>query len=483
MSQRVGILCRYASYPALNQFSKRLYLRHRSLAHLHGEQDGLLDHLPQTDTIGLRCLYDLAHRRVADASGRIVDDTLEGLLVVGIGYQTEVGYHVLDLLALIEAQSAVDPVWDIVLQHLLLERTALRVGAIEDGEVAPVAMILPAQPLDVLTDDERLLLVAVGRLQLQLLTVFVLRKHVLRNLSLVPSDQRIGRLHDQLRRTVVLLQFEELHVLIEVLEVQDVIDVGPSERIDTLCIVTNHTHLLALLRQLIHNGLLGKVRVLILIHEHELELLDIFLTDVFVLLKEDPRLHQQIVEVHRIGLSAPFRIPYIYIRHLWPFLRGVVLGPCTLRIGLRQHQVVLRHRDTVGHRCRLIHLVVELHLLDDRPHQRASVRLVIDGEVRLIADMLRLCPQDTCKDAVERSHLEVSRTLMTHQLANTLLHLSRSLVGKGQCQYLPGSHPLFHQPGNLVGQHTCLTRSCTCNHQTGPVAVLYSPALTLVQLL
>ena len=483
MSQRVGILCGHATYPTLNQFTEVLYLRHRALAHLHGEQHGLLDHLPQTDAVGLGCLYDLAHRRVADASRRIVDDTLEGLLVVGIGNQTEVGNHVLDLLTLIEAQSAIDTVRDIVLEHLLLERPALRVGAIEDGKVTPVSVILPAQPFDVLTHDDGLLLVAVGRLQLQLLTVLILREHILRDLPLIPSDQRVGRLYDQLCRTVVLLQLEELRLPIQVLEVQDIVDIRPSERIDALRIITHHAHHLALLGQLIHNRLLRIVRVLILVDQHELELIDILLTHLLVILEEYPRLNQQIVKVHRIGLSAPFRVPYIYISHLRALLHGVILRPGTLGIGLRQHQVVLGHRYTVGHRGRLIHLVVQLHLLDDGPHQRTCIRLVIDGEVRVEADVLSLCPQDTGEDTVERSHLQISGALLAHQPAYTLLHLPGRLVGKGQRQDLPGGHPLLHQPGYLVGQHARLARSCSSNHQTRPVAVLHRPALTLVQML
>ena len=42
-----------------------------------------------------------------------------------------------------------------------------------------------------------------------------------------------------------------------------------------------------------------------------MEFLNVFLTDILVVLKQDPRLHQQIVEIHRIGLPATFRIPYI----------------------------------------------------------------------------------------------------------------------------------------------------------------------------
>ena len=176
------------------------------------------------------------------------------------------------------------------------------------------------------------------------------------------------------------------------LEIQDIIDIRPSEGIDALCVVTHHTDLLTLFGQLIHDGLLGEVRVLILIDKHELELLHVFPADILVIPKQHKGLHEQVVEVHRIGLTASLRVPYIYIRDLRTLLLGIITGPSTLLVLLRQHQMVLRHRDTVGHRGRLIHLVVQLHLLDDGLHQRTGITLVVDGEVRVEADLLCLGP-------------------------------------------------------------------------------------------
>ena len=196
--------------------------------------------------------------------------------------------------------------------------------------------------------------------------------------------------------------------------------------------------------------------------------------------KQHPRLHQQIVEVHRIRLSAPFRVPYIYISNLRALLLGIVTGPRTLRISLWQHQVVLRHRDTIGHRCRLIHLIVEPHLLNNRLHQRSRIRLVVDGKVGVKANVLRLGPENAGKHAVEGAHLKVACLLLAHQSANALLHLSRRLVGKRQCQNLPGLHPLFQQPRNLICQHARLSRSCARNHQRGTVVIQHRLLLTLV---
>ena len=224
----------------------------------------------------------------------------------------------------------------------------MRVGAIENSEVAPVAMILTPQPFNVLSHNHSFFPVAESGFQLQFLTMFILREDILRYLSFITSDQRVRRLNNQLRRTIVLLQFEEFSTLIQLLEIQDVVNVCPTEGVDTLSIITHDTHLLALFSQLIDNSLLCKVRILILIDEHELELLNIFLADILMILKQYPCLNKQIVEVHRICLTASLHIPYIYISNLRTFLGGIITTPCAIGIGLRHHQVVLGHRDSVG---------------------------------------------------------------------------------------------------------------------------------------
>ena len=110
-------------------------------------------------------LYNLAHRRISNTACGIVDDAPQGLLIVRIGHHTEVGYHVLDLLALVEAQTSIDTIGNTILAHLFLKRAALRVSAVENGKVAILTTILPLQPLDVVADYHRLLLVTIGRFQ------------------------------------------------------------------------------------------------------------------------------------------------------------------------------------------------------------------------------------------------------------------------------------------------------------------------------
>ena len=53
--------------------------------------------------------------------------------------------------------------------------------------------------------------------------------------------------------------------------------------------------------------------------------------------------------------------------------------------------------------------------------------------------------------------VQIARTLVTHQTANTFLHLARRLVGECQRENLPRLHTLLQKIGYLIGQHTRLS--------------------------
>ena len=300
-------------------------------------------HLPQADVMQIGCFHYLTHRCVTNTSCRIVDDASQCLFVIGISHYTEVGNHVLNLLALIEAQSTIDAIRNTILAHLFLKRTTLCIGAIENGKVTIFTLLLSANSLDVVANNHRLLLVAIGRFQRQALTLLILAEHILVYLSFVLANQAVSSLHDELCRTIVLFQFIQSCPIIMLLEVQDIIDVSTSETIDALCIIANYTHPSVLFSQQQYDGLLSKVCILILVHQYITETLYVFLSDVLMILEQHKRLYQQIIEVHRISLTTTLRVPIIYLGNHWTFMLGIVSSPRAGGILLRQQQVVLSH--------------------------------------------------------------------------------------------------------------------------------------------
>ena len=116
--------------------------------------------VPDTDTLVVSRLYQFAYGSVTYASCRIIDGTLESLLIVGISHETHIGHDILYLLALIETQSAIDAIRHTVLEHLFLEGTALRIGAVEDSKIGVLHAEVLHLALDVTTHVHRLLTVA-----------------------------------------------------------------------------------------------------------------------------------------------------------------------------------------------------------------------------------------------------------------------------------------------------------------------------------
>ena len=131
------------------------------------------------------------------------------------------------------------------------------------------------------------------------------------DLSLVLFNQAVRSMHDKLRRPVVLLQFKQPGTLILFLEIQNIVNISPSETIDALGIVTHHTDSSMFMCQQQDNLLLGIVGVLILIDQYILETLDIFLPDILMVTQQDKGLDKQIIKVHRIRLMTTFHIALI----------------------------------------------------------------------------------------------------------------------------------------------------------------------------
>ena len=190
---------------------------------------------------------NLQHRSSPYSSCRIVDDTLDSLFIIRIRHQPEIGYDVLDFLALVETQSAIDAIRNTLLSELLLEAAALGIGTVENGKITILAAILAPDTLHVLRNNHRLFLVAVSRLIQNLLALRILAEHILRNLVAVMLDQTVSRLNDSLGRAVVLFQFEETRIVTIFCwkissERQYIFDISSPKTINTLRIISYSTY-------------------------------------------------------------------------------------------------------------------------------------------------------------------------------------------------------------------------------------------------
>ena len=108
---------------------------------------------PQTNLLAASAIYHLADGSSTNTASRIIDDTLESLLIIRISHQTEISNDILDFFALIETQSTINAVRDTLLAKFFLKTTALRIRTVKDGKITILAVIHTLEPLDVLTND------------------------------------------------------------------------------------------------------------------------------------------------------------------------------------------------------------------------------------------------------------------------------------------------------------------------------------------
>ena len=482
VAQVEGVHARRLLHKTADHQPETLQLGKRSLVDSQTIMLGRGNNLPEAHMIVERTGSNLCHGRIADSSSRIVDNTLESLLVVGICHKTEISDDILDLLALEEAESTIDAIRNALFSELFLEASALGIGTVENGEIAVLAIVLTLDALDLATHDQGLFLVAVGWFVDQALSLVVLAVNVLRNLIAVVLDQAVCRLHNALRAAIVLLQFEESGFLEPALKTENIVDIGATKTIDALGVVAHGTNPLLLLAQLHHDAHLGVVGVLILVNQEEVEPVGVFLPDVLMLLKELEGKSQQIVEIHGVGLLATLHIRNENFSHTWHF--GTLVGLIQFLVAgivLRTHQVVLSHRNAAVDGGRLVDLLVESHLLDDGLDERARVALIVDGKVVGETYVLSLGSENARENAVESSHIEMLRQFLSHEFADAFFHLSCSLVGKGERHDAPGFHSLLQEVSDLIGKHTGLSRTCTGNHKRRSVNIFHSLALRFVQ--
>ena len=317
---------------------------------------------------------NLLNRRSTNSACGIIDDSANGLLVFRVYDNAEISQNILNFFALIEAHSSKNAIWDGLPPHLFLKDSTLRIGAIQNGKIAVIEVLFQLQLFDISANDSSLLLITIDWTEHQLFALGISAVNVFVYLSLVVENQTIGRLYNILRRAIVLFEFEELCLRVDLLKIKNVINICAPKTINTLCVISYRTHMMMLLRQLQNNTLLHVVCILILINQHILKSLRILDSNIIMLLKEAPCENQQIVEVHCVGCLQTLLVCLVDLINL-PLAALFVSFQSSLVhcIGIRQDKMILCHANLCMYAGRLINLIIKLHFFDDTFQQRPAV--------------------------------------------------------------------------------------------------------------
>jgi hypothetical protein len=187
----------------------------------------------------------------------------------------------------------------------------------------------------------------------------------------------------------------------------------------------------------------------LVVHEH-----------VRVVAQHDVGVHEQVVEVHRVGLEQPALVASENLRDA--LARDVDVPDREL---LGPDQLVLGRRDARGHHPRRESLRVQLQLAHHRGEQALAIVLVVDREVAVEPQSLAVAAQHAHAHGVERHHPHVLGG-RADDVQQPVAHLTGGLVGEGDCEDLVGPDAaVLDEMGDAMRQHARLAAARAGKHQ------------------
>src|SRR5215211_3932424 len=217
------------------------------------------------------------------------------------------------------------------------------------------------------------------------------------------------------------------------------------------------------------------VGVLVLVHMDVLEAGLVAFADLGEELEEGYGLHDQVVEVHGVVLVEALLAEVV---DLGDVLRDVALGIAQEVIG--GHKDVLGGADLglEGAWVEALGVLAELH--DTSLDEPDLVGAVVDRELPLVAQLLRVNPEDARAEGVEGRDPHPPR-VGANEEGYPVLHLAGGLVREGYGKDLfRRSQALINEVGDAMRKHARLPAPCPGEDEERPFCVLYSVKLARV---
>ena len=227
--------------------------------------------------------------------------------------------------------------------------------------------------------------------------------------------------------------------------------------------------------QELRDAVLRVVGVLVLVDQQVREDLLPAVADVIEALEQVHGAHEQVVEVHRVRLVQP---PLVLDEDVGDRLLEEAVH-LLAELG-RGHEAVLLGRDARVDAARREPFRVAIELLEARAHEPHLVRLVVDREVRPVAEPIGVAAQDPAARGVERQHPHAARA--PDELLDPLAHLAGRAIGERDREHLVRLHlALGQQVRDAARQHARLSRARSRHHEHRPARVHHGLALLRIQ--
>ncbi|MBA7572852.1 hypothetical protein ES708_14639 [subsurface metagenome] len=104
--------------------------------------------------------------------------------------------------------------------------------------------------------------------------------------------------------TIISFQFIQTISGIIIPEIQYILDFRPSEGVDALGIITNHTNIIMNFSKPVNDIVLNIISVLVFINKDITELIPVFFQYLWEVPEQNIGINQEIVKVHRTGFET-----------------------------------------------------------------------------------------------------------------------------------------------------------------------------------
>ena len=423
-----------------------------------------------------RIIADPVNGGQADSAFWNVNDSFGRDIIHAIFNGTQISKNILDLLALVKVDGTNDAVGDIVIDQLLLEDTGLGVGAVQYGKVLVRSLSVFYGAGD-------------GRGNCLRFLIFILKLGIVDGISFVLAgpeslfftfciivDHSVGCIQDILSGAVIFFQTDDTGIRILLLKVQNIHNIGTTEFIDGLVIITYDAEVV------LHTTVFGRstchqtdqlklcgIGILILIYHNVAETVLVIRQNVLIFLKHLDRLADQIIEIQGIGIPETFFIFLIGAGIDFPHFVAL----CSPGIFFGTDQFVLRIGNYIQESTFLVFFGIQIKKFDDFPHQGALIVGIIYRKASFITQYLNITAQDPDTGRMEGTDPDIFGAV-AHDLVHTFSHFAGSLVGEGQCQNVIRIYIIIiDQIGNAVCENSCFTGAGTGKDQKRSLKVLY----------
>ena len=278
---------------------------------------------------------------------------------------------------------------------------------------------------------------------------------------------RVRHVENRGHAAVVALELQHLAVRPAAGELADVLELRAAPRVDALEVVAHHHDVAVLRGEDVRERGLEAVRVLVLVHEHVLEMLLEEVARLLAFAQETKTVHEEVVEVHRAEGVLLLRVGAAHLQNqLHVAERGLRL--VAVHHALQALLAVRGVGDELQEELLLLEVLDVLHVvLDALSHEFLLVVLVEDREAGADAKGRTPAAEELVADRVEGAAPDARHA--GDDALRAFEHLARGAVREREQQDALRRHALLHQIRHAVHERARLARAGGRQHEHRPV--------------